>query len=457
MAWKTGVKLCFMSDKINPKIFKAYDIRGIYPTELNDDAAYLIGRAFARRAKAAEIIVGSDARLSGPALKKELLRGITDEGVTVLDIGLVPIDAVYAAVGKFGYPAGMMITASHNPKEYNGFKMVLSDMRWIRGEELAQDVASLADSPAVTKGVVRRVDLMPQYIQHVLAVADLAKIKPFKVVVDAGNGLAGKIMPLLAQHLPIQIIPLNFELDGNFPAHPSNPLLPESQAAAKEAIAKNQANFGVIFDGDTDRLIFLDEQGNFIAPDLVLLILAREFLNREPGKGIVYNVICSKAVPETVSQWGGKPLRSQVGYVNISRVMREQDGIMGGELSSHYSFRDNAFADSGFIAFLILLQLLSQDGRPLSQIAGELKKYFKSEEINLEVSDRQAVIAKIKEKYSAGQQDELDGLTVEYADWWFNARPSNTEPLLRLTIEANTAGLLAQKQKELLAFIKEAG
>ena len=446
-----------MSDKINPKIFKAYDIRGIYPTELNDDAAYLIGRAFARRAKAAEIIVGSDARLSGPALKKELLRGITDEGVTVLDIGLVPIDAVYAAVGKFGYPAGMMITASHNPKEYNGFKMVLSDMRWIRGEELAQDVASLADSPAVTKGVVRRVDLMPQYIQHVLAVADLAKIKPFKVVVDAGNGLAGKIMPLLAQHLPIQIIPLNFELDGNFPAHPSNPLLPESQAAAKEAIAKNQANFGVIFDGDTDRLIFLDEQGNFIAPDLVLLILAREFLNREPGKGIVYNVICSKAVPETVSQWGGKPLRSQVGYVNISRVMREQDGIMGGELSSHYSFRDNAFADSGFIAFLILLQLLSQDGRPLSQIAGELKKYFKSEEINLEVSDRQAVIAKIKEKYSAGQQDELDGLTVEYADWWFNARPSNTEPLLRLTIEANTAGLLAQKQKELLAFIKEAG
>ena len=439
---------------VNSKIFKSYDIRGIYPTELNDDAAYLIGRAFARRAKVAEIIVGSDARLSGPALKKELLRGITAEGVSVIDVGLLPIDAVYFAVGILKYPAGIMITASHNPKEYNGFKMVLQEMQWVRGEELAKDVSNLPVALAVSKGLVKTVDLMPRYIKHVLSFTDTAKIKPFKVVVDAGNGLAGKIMPLLAQHLPIQVIPLNFELDGNFPGHPSNPLLPESQAAAKEAIVKNQANFGVIFDGDTDRLIFLDEQGNFIAPDLVLLILAREFLNREPGKGIVYNVICSKAVPETVSQWGGKALRSKVGYVNISRIMRQNDGIMGGELSSHYSFRDNAYADSGFIAFLILLQLLSQDGRPLSQIAAELKKYFKSEEINLAVSDRQAVIAKIKEKYNAGQQDELDGLTVEYDNWWFNTRPSNTEPLLRLTIEANTVQLLAQKQKELLDFIK---
>lgn len=437
------------------KIFKSYDIRGTYPDQLNERAAYLIGRAFARRSNSLEVVIGFDMRLSGPALKKELIKGITDEGVNVIDIGLVPIDAVYAAVGIFGYEAGIMITASHNPKEYNGFKMVLKNMVWIRGEELKDDVMNLPPDISKTKGKISEVDLMPKYINHVLSFIDVKKIKPFKVVVDAGNGMAGKVTPLLAPHLPIEIVPLNFELDGNFPAHPSNPLMPESQVQITESVVKEGADFGVIIDGDTDRLFFVDETGEFIRADYTLLVLAKEFLKREPGRGIVYNVICSRIVPEKITEWGGRPLKSKVGYVNISTTMREHDGIMGGELSAHYSFRDNAGTDSGFIAWLILLQLISEDGRKLSEIVSEFKKYYKSDEINLEVDNWQSVIQAVKENFDDGKQDELDGLTVEYKNWWFNVRPSNTEPVLRVTIEADTPDLLRSKTVQITNFIHQ--
>lgn len=440
---------------INPKIFKPYDIRGIYPKELNEETAYVIGRVFARRAQAKEVVVGSDMRLSGPVLKAKLMAGINAEGVDVVDIGLVPIDAIYFAVGILKYPAGIMITASHNPKEYNGFKMVLKNMNWLRGEELRDDVLNFSGKKSALMGKIKVVDILPEYINYLLSFCNFEKIKPFKVVVDAGNGMAGKIIPLLQKHLSIKVIPLNFELNGNFPAHPSDPSLPESQAQIKQEIKKQKADFGVIFDGDTDRLIFINEKGQSIQADLILLVLAREFLNREPGKGIVYNVICSKVIPEKIKEWGGKPIRSKVGYVHISQAMRENDGIMGGELSSHYSFRDNAYADSGFIAWLILLQLLSEDGRPLSEIVKDFQKYFKSDEINIELSNREAVIAKIKEEYSDGKQDELDGLTVEYNNWWFNTRPSNTESLLRVVVEANTQRLLKQKTKALIDFVNK--
>lgn len=442
---------------IDEGIFRSYDIRGKYPDELNEEAAYAVGRAFARRAAgvgAKEAVVGFDMRLSGPALKKEIIRGITDEGIGVVDVGLVPIDAVYIAVGKFGFDAGLMITASHNPKEYNGFKMVLKDMQWIRGEELKDDVLNLPEEISETKGEVREEDVMPRYIEHVMTFIDVEKIKKFKVVVDAGNGMAGKVMPMLEPLLPIEMIKLNFELDGNFPAHPSNPLEPASQVQITEAVKKEGADFGVIIDGDTDRLFFVDETGQFIRADVTLLILAKEFLNREPGAGIAYNLICSKVVPEKIKEWGGKPLRSKVGYVNVSTVMRENDGIMAGELSAHYSFRDNAFADSGHISFLILLQLISQDGRKLSEIASEFMTYAKGDEINIEITDKEKVIAAVKEHYADGRQDELDGLTVEYDNWWFNVRPSNTEPLLRVTIEADNEELLKEKQEELTTFVK---
>ncbi len=439
---------------LDEKIFKAYDIRGVYPEQLNEETAYLIGRAFARKSKVKEIVIGRDMRNASPVITTATIKGITDEGINVVDIGLVAIDTVYAAVGIFGYEAGMMITASHNPPEYIGYKMVLKNMKWVRGVELKDDVLNLPELEKKIKGVVKEKDLMPKYIKHILSFVDLKKIKPFKVVVDAGNGMAGKIIPLLAPHLPIEIIPLNFELDGNFPAHPSNPLLPESQKQITEAVVKEQADFGVIFDGDTDRLFFVDELGRFVRADITLLLLAKMFLEREPGASIVYNAICSKIVPEMVKKWGGVPVRSEVGFVNISNNLRKTNGIVGGELAAHYSFRDNAYSDSGFIALLILLELLSTDDRKLSEIIEPFYKYAKHPENNIEVDDIDSKLEKIKQFFSDGKQDYLDGVTVEYQDWWFNVRPSNTEPLLRITVEADNEELLKEKMEEVLQVIQ---
>jgi phosphomannomutase len=437
---------------INPSIFKSYDIRGIYPTQLDGATAYTIGRAFAVVARSSVVTVGRDMRLSGDELFQEFVRGVTDEGVDVVDIGLVPIDAIYFTIFKLHSPASVMITASHNPKDYNGFKMVTAGMTIVRGEALKAIVDTL--SPvlvAMKKGSVTTKDIWAEYLAHVLSFVDMSKIKPLRVVVDAGNGMAGKVVPLLTPHVPIEIIPLNFELDGNFPAHPSNPLLPESQVQVSAAVIKHQADCGVIFDGDTDRLFFVDEQGKFIKADQTLLLLARELLRREPGTAVAYNAICSKIVPEKIIKWGGVPIRTKVGFVNVSAGVKQNNGIMGGELSAHYCFRDNGYADSGFIAWLLLLQIISSDGRKLSQIVSEFQKYHKSDEINLEINDRAGVVAALKARYTDGTQDELDGLTVTYPTWWFNVRASNTEPLLRVTVEADTSETLKQKTEELVA------
>ena len=439
--------------EINKSIFKAYDIRGIYPSELNEDAAYLIGRAFARKANAGRITVGYDMRLSGPALKKAFINGITDEGVDVKDIGLIPVDAIYYCVGKLNDEAAVMITASHNPKEYNGFKMVLKNMAWIETADLLKEVENLPKDISETKGEVKEENIMAGYINHILSFVQVDKIEPFKVVVDAGNGMASQVIPKLTEGLPLNIIPLNFKLDGNFPAHPSNPLLPESQKQLCQTVVEEKADFGVIFDGDTDRIMFVDEKGSVIPADITLLLLAKLFLEKEPGAGIVYNVVCSKIVPEMVKKWGGRPLLSKVGYNSISAIMRSENGIIGGEISSHYSFRDNGYSDSGFIAFVILLQLLSNYNQPLSEVVKPFFKYFKSSELNFKVTDKVAVLENIKGKYSDAKQNFLDGITVEYKDYWFNVRPSNTEPLLRLTIEADTKELMEEKTKELTAII----
>jgi len=441
--------------EINNNIFKSYDIRGIYPSELGEDEAYLIGRAFAKHAKAKKITVGSDMRLSSPALKKALIRGITDEGVNVKDIGLVSIDVIYYAVNKLGDEAGIMVTASHNPPEYNGFKMVLKNMEWVVVTKMLEEVRNLSSEVSAPKGEVKEEDIIPGYINYILDFINIDKIKPFKVVIDTGNGMGGKIIPILTAGLPLNIIPLNFKLDGSFPAHPSNPLLPESQKEICETVLKEKADFGVIFDGDTDRLVFIDEKGSVIQADITLLLLAKLFLERELGASVVYNAVCSKIVPEMVKKWGGRPIKSKVGYINVSAVMKDQGSVLGGELSSHYAFRDNGNSDSGFIAFVILLQLLSEYDKPLSEIVKPFQIYFKSPEINFTVKDKSVVLEKIKEKYNDTHQDFLDGITVEYDDWWFNARPSNTEPLLRLTIEANTKELLTKKIKELSALIKK--
>jgi len=441
--------------KINQSIFKSYDIRGIYPTELDENSAYLIGRAFARKAKAKKITVGYDMRLSGPVIKKAFINGIIDEGVNVKDIGMVPVDAVYYMVGKMGDEAGVMITASHNPKEYNGFKMVLKDMALIDSQDLLEEVINMPESLGLEKGEVEVVDIITGYINHVLSFINIDKIKPFRVVVDAGNGMAGKIIPLLTESLPVNLVALNFKLDGNFPAHPSNPLLLESQKEIQEAVIKEKADFGVIFDGDTDRLCFVDEKGNFISADITLLLLAKMFLEKEPGVSIAYTLNCSKIVPEVIEKFGGKALATKIGYNNIWSLMRQTKAVLGGELSSHYSFRENGYSDSGFIAFVVLLQTLSTYNQSFSEIVKPFYKYFKSPEINSQVKDKEAVIEKLKQKYSDGEQNLIDGIRVDYKDWWFLVRPSNTEPLLRLTIEADTQDLLDEKIKELTKIINK--
>jgi len=440
--------------EINSKIFKAYDIRGSYPKELDENSAYLIGRAFARRAGAKKVTVGCDMRLSGSALKKAFINGITGEGINVKDIGLVPVDAVYYMVGKMGDEAGVMITASHNPKDDNGFKMVLKNMGLIDSKDLLEEIKVMPEKLGSKKGEVEQVDIIASYINHVLSFVDVDKIKPFKVVVDAGNGMAGKIIPLLTESLPVNVVALNFKLDGNFPAHPSNPLLPESQKEIREAVIKEKADFGVIFDGDTDRLCFVDEKGNFISADITLLLLAKMFLEKEPGASIAYTLNCSKIVPEAIEKFGGKALATKIGYNNIWSLMRQTKAVLGGELSSHYSFRENGYSDSGFIAFVVLLQTLSGYSQSFSEIVKPFYKYFKSPEINSQVKDKEAVIEKIKQKYSDGKQNLIDGIRVDYKDWWFLVRPSNTEPLLRLTIEADAKDLLDEKIKELSKIIK---
>ena len=442
--------------KINPKIFKSYDIRGIYPDDLNEQTAYIAGQAYAQFTKVKKVVVGRDMRIGSPEIAKKFIEGVTSQGVNIDDIGIVPIDAVYFATGHYKYDGGAMVTASHNPKEYNGLKMIVLDngISMVRGKELYEFLKDKEFTVAKQPGKIQKKDITNEYIDHVLSFTDVNVIKPFKIVVDAGNGLAGKIMPLLFKKLPCQLIPLNFELDGNFPAHPSNPLLPESQIQIKKTVIQERADFGVIMDGDTDRLFFVTEKGDFIPADITLLILAKHFLKKEPGAGIAYNAVCSKAVPLKVKEWGGKPIRTKVGFVNVAQGIKDQKGVMGGEVSAHYSFRDNYYADSGFIAFVILLVLISEQDKKLSEIVAPLKPYSKADEVNIEVNNIPEVIKKVKKQYKDGKQDELDGITIEYQDWWVNVRPSNTEPLLRITIEGDTKEIMEQKQEEVINFIK---
>lgn len=463
---------------LDKSIFKSYDIRGIYPDQLDDEVAYKIGRAFVKYTKARQVVVGQDMRPSSHKLFGSLVEGITDEGMDVIDVGQIPIEGLYFTVGHYGYEGGVMVTASHNPKEYNGFKMVKEKARTVRGEEI-RDIYEMLEKSRVIRGSeiyqvvkeneksfskknkkkntgkITKKDIWPDYLVHVFSFVDVKKIKPLKVVVDTSNGMAGKVIPMLASRLPIEIIPLNFKLDGSSPVHSYNPLDEGATDQIRQTIIERGADLGFIFDADADRVFLIDERGNFVRADMTLLMLAKYFLTKNPGAGIVYNLICSKAVPEFIEKWGGQPFRSPVGFVNIKADLIKNKAIMGGELSGHYSFQNNFYSDSGFIAFLILLQLISRDGRRVSEIVKDLNIYVSSEEINFKIEDKKEAIEKVKKKYSDGQQDFLDGLSVEYKDWWFNLRPSNTEPLIRLNIEAKNKKVLDEKIKELTSLIKE--
>jgi len=441
---------------INPSIFRSYDIRGIYPTELNEEIAHRIGQGFVEYTKAKNVVVGRDMRFSSDTLFEALTSGITDMGIDVFNIGEVPTECIYFTLGHYGYDNGIMVTASHNPKEYNGFKLIKRKgdrVQFIRGEDMINVIEGNNFKKGEKKGKIKDIDIWQDYLNHIFSFVDLKKIKPFKVVIDAGNGMAGKVIPLIEEKLPIKVIPLNFELDGNFPAHPSNPLSEGVADQISKKIIEEKADFGFIFDGDADRIFLIDEKGDFKRGDITILLLAKYLLKKNPGKGIAYNLACSKSVPEFIKKWGGKPIRTPVGAVNVMEEISKNDGIMGGEVSGHYCFRDSFGSDSGFIAFLVLLQVISESDKKVSEIATELSPYAKLPEINFEVEDKEAILNMIKKKYSDGKQDYLDGITVEYDNWWFNVRPSNTEPLIRLTIEANSKEILEEKSREIKSFL----
>ncbi|MEK7569540.1 MAG: phosphomannomutase/phosphoglucomutase [Patescibacteria group bacterium] len=440
---------------LNDSIFKAYDVRGVYPTDLNEETAYLIGRAFGAYAKAEKMVVGCDARLSSPQLLKSLTAGINSQSISVIDIGLCPVELIYFAVASNDFDAGIMITASHNPKQYNGFKMVVkvgSDVSIIPGRELLPHVEEIKEITETSSKKLSDINFQDEYQKYILKFCNLKDIKKFKIVIDASNGVAGRTISLLESQLPADIIKLNFDPDGNFPNHSPNPLELNARDQITEAVKENKADFGLIFDADGDRIFLIDELGNFVPADITLLFLARHFLKGAKSAPIIYNLICSRAVPQFIRKWGGKAVRTAVGFVNVQKELKKSGGAMGGELSGHYCFRDFFNMDSGIFPFLILLEVFSKDNRNISEMVKELSLYSKVA-VNFEVSDKEKILEKLKKEYADGQQDFLDGITIEYSNWWFNVRPSNTEPILRLTIEADTQNLLSEKTKEIEEFI----
>ena len=446
---------------VDPEIFHAYDVRGIYGENLTDDVAYRIGRAAAQYLQVPEIAVGRDMRLSSPQLAAALIRGITDQGVNAIDLGMTTTDGLYFAVGKFNFPAGVMITASHNPAQYNGMKFCRAQAFPISLESGLSDIRDLAVSgkfaePA-SKGQVIKRDITDDYVKHALSFIDVSRIRPLKVVIDAGNGMAGLIMPKVFQHLPCELVPLYFELDGNFPHHPASPIEPENMVDVQKKVREVGADLGAAFDGDADRMFPVDEHGDLVDGSKVIAAVSNSLLQKFPGSSILYNLIVSKSVPELINKLGGKAIRTRVGHSYIKAEMRQNNAIFGGEHSGHFYFRDNWFADSGLIALLILLELVSVENKPLSEILKPLDHGFRSGEINSTIADAQGKMHALEEHFgkNAKSVDHLDGVTLDFGDWWFNVRPSNTEPLLRLNLEANSRELMEQKRDEVLAFIHQ--
>ncbi len=446
--------------RVDPAIFKAYDVRGVYPGELNEEIAYQIGRAFVAFLGVDRVAVGRDMRLSGPAIAGALSQGIAAQGAEVIDLGLTSTDELYFAVGKFGYPAGAMVTASHNPAEYNGLKLCRAEAIPLSEETGITQIRDLVVGGAIPaapgRGRVVTRDVLHDYIAHALGFIDVGALRPLKVVADAGNGMAGMILPRVFDRLPCELIPLYFELDGSFPNHPANPIELENIADLQAKVRETGADLGVAFDGDADRMFIVDERGTFIGGDMVTAMVAQRLLSRYPGAPIVYNLICSRSVPQTIERLGGRAVRERVGHSFIKATMRREDAVFGGEHSGHFYFRDNWYADSGLIAFLTVLELLSLREAPVSQVLAPLDPYVRSGEINSEVRDIGVVLARVEEHYRAAGAtiDELDGLTVEYPDWWFNLRPSNTQPLLRLNVEAANEEQLRAKTDEVLRLVR---
>jgi len=446
---------------LDPKVFKAYDVRGLYQAELDEDGAYAIGRAYVEQFEPKKIAVGRDMRLSSPSMAASVIRGGADAGCEVLDIGLVGTEMVYFAVGELELDGGIAVTASHNPKEYTGMKIVRRGALPVGGEsgllEIRDRAMALGDaSRGQTPGQVQEYDIWAAYVDRVLSFVDLSAIKPLRVVVDAANGMAGAMLPPVLERLPIEAVRCYFEPDGSFPNHEPNPLLPENREFIVERTTTEGADFGVAFDGDADRCFFVDDTGEFVPGDFVTALLAELVLEKNTGAKIIYDVRASWAVPETIERAGGIPLINRVGHAYIKHRMREEGAVFGGEVSGHYYFRDFSQADSGVVPFLLMLELVSRRGQKLSEILQPFReRYFITGELNTPVPDVAVKLQELKERFSTeGKVSHLDGISVDADGWHFNVRPSNTEPLLRLNLEARSEELMEQKRDEVLDVIR---
>ena len=442
------------------RIFKAYDVRGVVPDDLDADIARRIGAAFTLWSGAPAVVLGRDCRLSSPELSAAIAEGATSSGADVIDLGLASTDLLYFASGSLNLP-GIMLTASHNPKQYNGLKFCLAGAKPVGEESGLREIRSMVEAdepaPAAKKGKVRPRDLLGAYVEHVLSFVDVEAMRPLTVVADTANGMGGLVVPAVMASLPVTLHHLYAELDGTFPNHPADPIDPENQKDLKVAVLEHDAEVGLAFDGDADRVFLIDEQAQDVSGSLLTALVASALLDREPGAKVVHNLICSWMVPEVIREHGGVPVRTRVGHSFIKQVMAETGAVFGGEHSGHYYFRENYGADSGLIAAVIALGELSKANVPLSQLLAPFRRYFASGEINSRVDDPKGRIGSIAQHLSEGRQDRLDGLTVEFEDWWCNVRPSNTEPLLRLNVEARTEALLAEKTAMLLKLIRGSG
>ena len=438
-------------------IFKAYDIRGTVPEQLDGDAARAIGAAFARFAGADRILVARDMRPSGVELTQAFADGVTSQGADVVDLGLASTDLVYFAAGVLDAP-GAMFTASHNPAQYNGIKMCLAGAKPV-GEDTGLDeikrMAAEGVPPGDGSGQVSSKDLIDDYAAHVRSFVDAASLRPLKVIADTANGMGGLVAPKVFDGLPFDLEVMYGELDGTFPNHPADPIQPENQKDLRARVVETGADVGLAFDGDADRVFLVDEQGEPLSGSTTTAMVAKSILAKHPGETVLHNLICSKAVREVIEENGGKPVRTRVGHSFIKSVMAETGAVFGGEHSGHYYFRENYRADSGLIATVIVLELMSLADQPLSELRKPFERYAASGEINTEVGDPKAVIEQVAKSFEGREQDRLDGLTVDLGDWWFNLRPSNTEPLLRLNLEAKTREECDEHVEEVLDLIKK--
>jgi phosphomannomutase len=446
---------------LDPSVFKAYDVRAIYPSELDEEGGYAIGRAYAEQFEPRRIAVGRDMRLSSPTMAAALIDGAADAGADVVDLGMVGTEMVYFAVGELGLDGGVMVTASHNPKEYTGMKIVRRGALPVGSESGLLEVRDRAVEgswrEAARRGNVRAEDIWDRFVSRVLSFVDPPAIAHLRVVIDAANGMAGAMLPAVLEHVPqVDAVRCNFEPDGSFPSHEPNPLLPENREFIVRATREAGADFGVAYDGDADRCFFVDDLGEFVPGDFVTALFAESVLAKEPGGKVIYDLRASWAVPEAIVAAGGVPLVNRVGHAFIKQRMREENAVFGGEVSAHYYFRDFTQADSGVIPFLLMLELVSRRGQRLSEILAPLRaRYFISGEINTPVADMALKLQELKERFGPeGRVSHLDGISIETDDWHFNVRPSNTEPLLRLNLEARSHELMEAKRDEVLAFIR---